>query len=125
MSDVEFHQEGNGDWRWRVTADNNRIVGASTEGYRRKIDAENNFSSLCRYCRSTDIKIASSAEERPEGARLPLEFYKNEEGDWRWRVTAANGKVVHASTEGYQNKNDAVENLTALSTESRAWSSQS
>ena len=38
----EFYQEANGDWRWRRTAPNGRIVGASTEGYRNKSDCEDN-----------------------------------------------------------------------------------
>ncbi len=38
----EFYQEDNGDWRWRRTAPNGNIVGASTEGYRNKSDCEAN-----------------------------------------------------------------------------------
>jgi uncharacterized protein YegP (UPF0339 family) len=31
----EFYTDKSGDWRWRRKAVNGRIVGASTEGYRR------------------------------------------------------------------------------------------
>ena len=34
------------DWRWRVAADNGKIIGASTEGYRNKAAAVANFSQL-------------------------------------------------------------------------------
>jgi len=34
--------------------------------------------------------------------------------EWRWRVTAANGKVIGASTEGYLYKIDAIENASGL-----------
>jgi len=37
------------------------------------------------------------------------EIYKNKD-EWRWRRTAANGKIVGASTEGYENKSDCIEN---------------
>ena len=39
-----------------------------------------------------------------------LEFYKDDSGDWRWHVTAVNGNVIAASTEGYENRGDAEEN---------------
>jgi len=38
------------------------------------------------------------------------EFYKDAKGEWRWRRTSANGKIVGASTEGYKNKIDCIEN---------------
>jgi len=38
------------------------------------------------------------------------EFYKDEEGKWRWRRTASNGRIVGASSEGYENKLDCVGN---------------
>jgi uncharacterized protein YegP (UPF0339 family) len=34
----EFYQESNDYWRWRRTAPNGNIVGASAEGYRNKSD---------------------------------------------------------------------------------------
>ncbi len=38
------------------------------------------------------------------------EFYKDNANLWRWRRTAPNGKIVGASTEGYVNRSDCVEN---------------
>ena len=38
------------------------------------------------------------------------EFYKDKQGEWRWRRTAPNGKSVGASSEGYKNKGDCVNN---------------
>lgn len=38
------------------------------------------------------------------------EFYKDTEGKWRWRRTAPNGKIVGASSQGYVNKSDCIEN---------------
>jgi uncharacterized protein YegP (UPF0339 family) len=34
-----FYRDRSGDWRWRRKARNGRIVGASTEGYRKAADA--------------------------------------------------------------------------------------
>lgn len=38
------------------------------------------------------------------------EFYQDPKGEWRWRRTAPNGKVVGSSTEGYKNRADCVAN---------------
>lgn len=39
-----------------------------------------------------------------------LEHYKDRAGEWRWRRTAPNGKIVGAATEGYKNKADCQKN---------------
>jgi uncharacterized protein YegP (UPF0339 family) len=39
-----------------------------------------------------------------------VEFYTDRAGFWRWRVTAANGQIVAASSEGFASKQKAQEN---------------
>jgi uncharacterized protein YegP (UPF0339 family) len=41
---------------------------------------------------------------------MTLEFYKALDG-WRWRVTAANGEIVAASSEAFSRKYGARRNL--------------
>jgi len=38
------------------------------------------------------------------------EFYKDSNDEWRWRRTASNGRIVGASTQGYKNKQDCIDN---------------
>lgn len=38
----EFYKDNVGHWRWRRTAPNGRIVGASAEGYVNRADCEAN-----------------------------------------------------------------------------------
>lgn len=38
------------------------------------------------------------------------EFYQDVQGYWRWRRTAANGRIIAASTEGYRNRADCEAN---------------
>lgn len=49
------------EWRWRIKADNGRIIGASSEGYRNKQDMIYNMisvlGSLRYYLKEEDIKI--------------------------------------------------------------------
>lgn len=38
------------------------------------------------------------------------EFYQDASDEWRWRRTAPNGRIVGASTQGYVNKSDCIDN---------------
>jgi len=38
------------------------------------------------------------------------EFYKDNADKWRWRRIAKNGDIVGASTQGYVNKADCIDN---------------
>ncbi|QTD48405.1 YegP family protein [Sulfidibacter corallicola] len=38
------------------------------------------------------------------------EFYRDRAGEWRWRRIAPNGNIVGASSEGYSNKSNCIEN---------------
>jgi uncharacterized protein YegP (UPF0339 family) len=43
-------------------------------------------------------------------------IYEDLRGEWRWRLVAANGRIVADSSEGYvdaTNVRDAVEKITA------------
>lgn len=37
------------------------------------------------------------------------EIYYGSDG-WRWRCTASNGRIVGASTQGYSNQSDCIDN---------------
>ena len=39
-----------------------------------------------------------------------FEFYKDNSNEWRWRNKASNWKIIGASTEGYKNKTDCINN---------------
>ena len=45
-----------------------------------------------------------------KGSNDKWEFFKDAKKEWRWRRKAANGRIVGASSEGYKNKVDCVEN---------------
>lgn len=53
------------------------------------------------------------------------EFYKDKLGEWRWRRTASNGRIVGAATEGYKNHLDCVANAERNGYESEIESKKS
>lgn len=44
---------------------------------------------------------------------MKFEVYKDSAGEWRWRLKAANGKVL-ASGEGYKTMSGAIRGTEAL-----------
>lgn len=39
-----------------------------------------------------------------------LEHYQDRRGKWRWRLVSENNRIVAASTQGYVNHTDCVDN---------------
>ncbi len=39
----EFYQDSQGEWRWKVTARNNKVIDASSEGFSSEAKAKNNY----------------------------------------------------------------------------------
>jgi uncharacterized protein YegP (UPF0339 family) len=120
---VEIYQDSADppEWRWRVKADDT-IIGASSEGFSREAYTINNLKSLPKYCRDVDIKTASDDADSPASERLlPLEFYQDTGSEWRWRIKAQNGRIVHASDEGWGTKTEAEDNIRALVVAVNAW----
>jgi uncharacterized protein YegP (UPF0339 family) len=48
----------------------------------------------------------------------PVQVYKTItwylKPEWRWRITANNGKVIAASSEGYRNRVDLISNMASI-----------
>lgn len=45
-----------------------------------------------------------------QASKDTVSIYKDSVGEWRWKRIATNGKEVGASTEGYKNKQDCLDN---------------
>jgi len=43
-------------------------------------------------------------------------IYNDRSGEWRWRVTARNGRILAVSSEGYVRKIDCKKALTSVLT---------
>lgn len=87
-------------WRWRRTARNGEIVGASTQGYSNKSDCIANAER-------NGMGHTSCPFQDTYGDKW--ELYKSGT-DWRWRRTSRNGNIVGASTQGYSSKAGCVAN---------------
>jgi uncharacterized protein len=79
---LEIYKDKRGEFRWRRTASNGEIVGASSESYKARKDCEANAAR--------------------DTAKDKWEFYKDKRGQHRWRCfSTANKKQVGKSTEAF------------------------
>ncbi len=79
---TDIYKDKKGEFRWRRTASNKEIVGASSESYKARKDCEANANR--------------------NAAKDKWEFYKDKRGESRWRAfSTANGKQVGRSSEGF------------------------
>jgi len=46
--------------------------------------------------------------------KSPIRWYRDSQGQWRWRVVGRNGRIVAASSEAFTRKYDAKRNLWRL-----------
>jgi uncharacterized protein YegP (UPF0339 family) len=62
----------------------------------------------------TATRSAATPSPTAQASQTPTtdkwEFYQDAAGKWRWRRTAPNGKIVGASSEGYNNRSDCLDN---------------
>jgi len=85
------YKDKRGEFRWRRTATNGEIIGASSESYEAKKDCEANANR--------------------DTAKDKWEFYKDKGGQHRWRaISMANGRQVGKATEGFSSKKNAENN---------------
>ena len=42
---------------------------------------------------------------------MTYHYYKDKKGEWRWRLKAANGRILADSGEGYKNLSDCLEDI--------------
>jgi uncharacterized protein len=45
---------------------------------------------------------------------MKIQVYKDNSGEWRWRLVAQNGNIVADSGEGYQNRQDAISEVEKI-----------
>lgn len=57
----------------------------------------------------TRRQTRSNTKRKPAG--LSYSLFKDAKGEWRWRLAAANGKVIASSGEGYKSKSACLESI--------------
>ena len=51
---------------------------------------------------------------------MTYHYYKDHEGEWRWRLKASNGRIIADSAEGYKNEQDCLDDIDRVKASSKA-----
>jgi uncharacterized protein YegP (UPF0339 family) len=94
MAAFEIFRDGSSDFRWRLRANNHRVIADSAEGYRNRADCERGIAL---------VREATTPE-----------FYQDKTGEYRWRLRAANGRIIADCGEGYVSETGAQRGFAAV-----------
>ncbi len=77
------------------------------------------YPFCCRHCcppQEHSVVTKHSVTQATPKAELPLRFsvYKDTKGEWRWRLQAANNRIIADSGEGYKNKADCLHGISLI-----------
>jgi uncharacterized protein YegP (UPF0339 family) len=92
MSKFQVYQDKKQEYRWRLRAQNNKIVADCGEGYTQKADCEHGIDLLRRW----------------DGE---VEIYEDKGGGHRWRIRASNNNIFADSGEGYSRRSGVTRAL--------------
>lgn len=105
---MEWYTDDAGEVRWRIfetDEGDSDILNKSTEGFKTEGGAKNNllvtYTLLGSYFVSTIRRVDFDA----------VEFYVDNIGKHRWRVTAGNNEIVAASHKGWDTEGLAKNNI--------------
>jgi len=93
----EVYQDKAKEYRWRLKSANGRIVAVAHDGYKNRADAKSAIESI----------------QRGVG-KMKVEYYQDKSKEYRWRLTATNGRDMARSSEGYKTKEGAERGFELL-----------
>ncbi|MFB6301051.1 MAG: YegP family protein, partial [Halobacteriales archaeon] len=97
-AEFELYEDSAGDYRWRLRHDNGNILADSGEGYASRGGVENAIDGFREY-------VGPANYLRPEPTAI--EVYRDQAGEWRWRLIHRNGNILADSGEGYSRRPSA------------------
>lgn len=94
----ELYEDEAGEFRWGLIHENGNVLADSSEGYRRRQGAADAIENLQSYVGPADyLRIDPTA----------FEIYRDEAGEYRWRLVHRNGNILADSAEGYSRRQGA------------------
>jgi uncharacterized protein YegP (UPF0339 family) len=105
----QVYQDVAGKYRFRLRAENNKIVAVS-QGYSQHASCMNGVESVQKNCNAAIEDITTKGLVIPNPK---FQVYSDVSGEYRFRLIAANGEEIAAS-EGYQAKEGCLNGIAAV-----------
>lgn len=94
-AEFEVYSDKKNEWRWRLKHDNGNIIADGGEGYSSKSNAMRAVDSVMEH-----LGPATYLEVDPTA----FDIYRDEAGEWRWRLIHKNGNILADGGEGYSSR---------------------
>ena len=94
----ETYEDRGGKYRWRLRHDNDNIIADSSQGYASKASRDDGLEMIRHYVQSADYLHIDPAA---------FELYRDEGGEYRWRLLHENGNILADSGQGYASESSA------------------
>jgi large conductance mechanosensitive channel protein len=107
----QVYKDSSGKCRFRLKADNNKIVAVG-EAYRNHASCINGINSIKKNSKAV---IEDTTVEGPKLSNPKYEVYQDSTGKFRFRLRAGNGQIV-AKSQSYQEKDACLNGVEVIRT---------
>lgn len=104
-AEFEVYEDNRGEYRWRLVHQNGNLIADSGEGYSSERGAKDAVERIQNYAPEAHVLDIGNAA---------FEIYKDEGGEWRWRLRHRNGNVMADSGEGYAERTGAEDGINSV-----------
>jgi len=105
----QVYTDAAGKCRFRLLADNNKIV-AIGEAYEQHAGCMNGIKSIQKNC---NAKVEDTTVEGQRFSNPKFQVYKDTAGKFRFRLNARNGEII-ADSEGYETKEACLNGIEVV-----------
>jgi uncharacterized protein YegP (UPF0339 family) len=102
---IELVDAGPGVYRYRLRAEDGTVLAESGRGYTTRGGARTAMERLRKYAGPADYLEFDSAG---------VELYRDQTGEWRWRLVHSSGEVLAESGEGFASRGNAQRSVDRL-----------
>jgi uncharacterized protein YegP (UPF0339 family)/large-conductance mechanosensitive channel len=110
MPKFQIYKDTAGKYRFRLLADNNKII-AIGEAYEQYASCMNGIKSIQK---NSKAPIEDTTVEGQRVSNPKFQVYKDNAGKYRFHLYARNGEIIADSSEGYETKNAAFNGIDVV-----------
>lgn len=102
---IEFYEDNESNYRWRIRHNNGNIIASSSRSYQSEPQLESSFNKIKKSIKSAntlDISIAT------------FELYQDPDDEYRWNLRHKNGIILCSSGSGYSSLQGAKKSINSI-----------
>jgi uncharacterized protein YegP (UPF0339 family)/large-conductance mechanosensitive channel len=116
MPKFQIYKDAAGKYRFRLRADNNKIIAAG-EAYETYAGCLNGIRSIQR---NFNAPVEDTTVEGQRFSNPKFQVYKDNAGKFRFHLNARNGEIIADSSEGYETKEACLNGIDVVGQSSTA-----